>query len=196
MNNACSEDFVYEEEYGRAKIKQDVQTTNSVIDDLNITTEQEAKAKEKALVKESIMKNLPEGLSSGMQWKKASKYASSFFSDWLDSWRSMNVEYFLSHYSKDFDNGDNDFNSWAKSKRGLAKNKEYIKVNTTSVNLLKHPTKDIMVSTFFQDYKSNNFSDQSWKRQYWKKEADGRWRIVFEGQIEGPFTPLLKRFNN
>ena len=196
MSNACSEDVIYKDEYSRVGIKHDIKTTDSIVEDLNAEIENEAKKKEVALVKESIMKKMPEGVSSGMQWKKAGKYASSFFGQWLDSWRSMNVEYFLSHYSNDFDNGDYNFDSWAKNKRTLHKNKEYIKVEASSVNLLKHPHQDIMATTFFQDYKSNNYSNQSWKRQYWKKEEDERWRIVYETEIEGPFTPLLKRYNN
>jgi len=196
MSNACSQDVIYKDEYSRVDIKHDVKATDAIVEDLNAEIEDDVKKKEVALVKESIMKKIPEGVSSGMQWKKAGKYATSFFGQWLDSWQSMNVEYFLSHYSKDYDNREHDFDSWAKNKRTLHKNKEYIKVEASRVNLLKHPHQDIMAATFFQDYRSNNYSDQSWKRQYWKKEQDERWRIVYEAEIEGPFTPLLKRYNN
>lgn len=194
-NIACSPDVVYEDAYGHIE-KQDEKTTSVIVGSLNREVDYDAKIKAKALVSNIITKETPLGYSSGMQWKTAGKYASSFFSRWLDSWRSMNVEYFLSHYSKDFNNGENDFNSWAKDKRRLSKNKKYINVSATSVSLLKHPQKDITAVTYFQDYRSNNFSDQSWKRQFWKKDADERWRIVYEGEIEGPFTPFVKRFNN
>ena len=195
VTNACSQNVVYEDEYGHVN-KPDVHITESVVGALSDEAEFESSSKEKELTKAIILSDVPESFAPGMQWKKAGKYASSFFSHWLDSWRSMNVEYFLSHYSSDFNNGSKDYNAWAKRKRTLSKSKEYIKVNTTSVNLLKHPKNDIMVATFFQDYRSNNFSDQSWKRQYWKKESDGRWRIVFEAEIEGPHEPFLERFDN
>lgn len=194
-NIACSPGVVYEDAYGHIE-KRDERAMSVVVGRLNKEVEYDAKTKEKALVSKIITKEMPLGYSSGMQWKTAGKYASSFFSQWLDSWRSMNVEYFLSHYSRDFNNGEKDFNDWAKRKRKLSKNKEYIRVSATKVNLLKHPKKDIMAVTFFQDYRSNNFSEQTWKRQFWKKEADQRWRIVYEAEIEGPFTPFVSRFNN
>lgn len=201
MNYACSDDVVYEseytrDEYGRTEIKQDVQATDSIIENLNVETDNKTKIKEKVLLREAITKDLPDGFYSGMQWKLAGKYASSFFSQWLDSWRSLNVEYYLSHYSTSFNNDEYDYMGWAERKRKLSKDKTYIRVHATSVNLLKHPEKYIMVATFLLDYRSNNYSDESWKRQYWVKEDDGRWHIVYEGVIEGPFEPFLERFNN
>ena len=193
INNACSQDVTYEDAYGHDE-KSDVVVTNELVDDLNAETISELNTSERVLVKDIITKQVPEGYRSGMQWKKAGKYASSFFGHWLDSWRSMNVEYFLSHYSKNFDNGEKDFETWAKNKRKLSKSKTYIKVTASSATLLKHPEKDIMVVTFYQDYRSNTFSDMSWKRQYWVKETDERWRIVYESEIEGPHTNFVSRF--
>lgn len=52
-----------------------------------------------------------------------------------------------------------------------------------------------MVATFLQSYSSDNFTSQSWKRQYWNKESDGEWRIVFEDEISAPIAPQLARRN-
>jgi len=52
-----------------------------------------------------------------------------------------------------------------------------------------------MVATFHQDYKSDNFSGRSWKRQYWRKESDGKWRIIYEGEIAWPPGPHLAKRN-
>lgn len=38
----------------------------------------------------------------------------------------------------------------------------------------------MVVVTFRQHYRSNNFNSQTHKRQYWRMEADGSWRIVAE----------------
>ena len=38
-----------------------------------------------------------------------------------------------------------------------------------------------MVVTFMQDYSSDTFRKKFLKRQYWKMEQDGKWRIIFEG---------------
>ncbi len=39
----------------------------------------------------------------------------------------------------------------------------------------------VVVVTFQQNYRSNNYREQSAKRQYWQKELDGVWRIIYEG---------------
>ena len=41
--------------------------------------------------------------------------------------------------------------------------------------------KQLMVVTFVQDYASDNFKRKFTKRQYWKMEEDGQWRIIYEG---------------
>jgi len=128
------------------------------------------------------------------QWIKTAKHASTIFNQWVESWESMDVDDYLSHYSKDFNNGKNSFSRWAKHKRKITKNKKYVQVNATNVSHLQHPNKDVMVTTFHQNYISNNYSSQSWKRQYWKKEGDGKWRIIYENAIERPAsTRLAKR---
>ena len=43
-------------------------------------------------------------------------------------------------------------------------------------------TNDLMVATFEQDYRSNNLSKRTIKRQYWKREGKA-WRIVHEAVI-------------
>ena len=93
---------------------------------------------------------------------------------------------YLSHYSQSFNNGEKDFNHWVEHKRRISKNKTFINVNASNVSLLMHPNEDVMVVTFKQSYVSDNYSSESWKRQYWRKEFDGEWRIVFESGITGP----------
>ena len=105
----------------------------------------------------------------------------------------MNIDDYLNHYSKSFNNGQKDFNLWKEHKRRVAKNKKYIQVNAANVSHLKHPNKDVMVTTFHQNYVSNNYSGQSWKRQYWIKEEDGKWRIIYENEIDWPDTARLAK---
>ena len=42
-----------------------------------------------------------------------------------------------------------------------------------------------MQVTFSQDYRSNNLSNRTHKRQYWVRE-DQRWRILHESVINEP----------
>ena len=37
--------------------------------------------------------------------------------------------------------------------------------------------------TFEQKYTSDNYAGASRKRQYWQRQDDGAWRIVYEGTV-------------
>lgn len=124
-------------------------------------------------------------------WPQQRKEMISLFKRWIDDWQSLKVENYLGHYSTAFDNGKKDFRHWVSHKKRVARNKTFIKVEATEVSLLKHPNDDLMVATFRQSYQSDNYSGLSWKRQYWRKEKDGKWRIIFEGEIPRPVSQQL-----
>jgi murein L,D-transpeptidase YafK len=128
---------------------------------------------------------------SATQWQQQKSLTELRFNKWIDDWQSMNTENYLSHYSKKFSNGKKDFNHWVTHKRRVAKYKKQVKINVEDVSLLMHPDEDVMVATFHQRYQSDNFISQSWKRQYWRKEADNKWRIIFEGEIDFPSVPKV-----
>ncbi|RDH84839.1 MAG: hypothetical protein DIZ80_05080 [endosymbiont of Galathealinum brachiosum] len=125
------------------------------------------------------------------QWQSHKNEISLVHEQWISDWESMNVDDYLNHYSGRFTNGKKDFNHWSDHKRRIAKHKTFVNVELSNVSLLKHPNEDVMVATFLQTYASDNFSSQSWKRQYWNKENDGQWRIVFEDEISAPVAPQL-----
>jgi murein L,D-transpeptidase YafK len=129
------------------------------------------------------------------QWQQQQLINTRVFQNWINDWQSLNVDSYLSHYSQSFNNGKKDFYHWVKHKKRVAKNKTYIKVKASGVSVLMHPNEDVMVVTFRQNYKSDNFSGESWKRQYWRKEFDGEWRIVYEGDIAGPAVQQLAKRN-
>lgn len=120
------------------------------------------------------------------QWQQQKLVIKARFNQWLSDWQSMNMDNYLSHYSKKFSNGKKDFNDWVSHKRRVSLYKKHIKVDVDDVSLLMHPNENVMVATFHQDYKSDNYVSQSWKRQYWRKEEDGKWRIIYEGEINLP----------
>ncbi len=125
------------------------------------------------------------------QWQLHKNEMSQLHEQWKSDWESMNVDDYLSHYSTRFTNGEKDFNHWSDHKRRVSKHKTFVNVELLNVSLLMHPNEDVLVATFLQVYASDNFSSQSWKRQYWNKENDGQWRIVFEGEIAAPVAPQL-----
>ena len=61
--------------------------------------------------------------------------------------------------------------------------KSWIKVGVKDVSLFAYPgAREMMVVSFEQDYRSNNLSNRTHKRQYWARE-NGRWRIVHEAVV-------------
>ena len=120
------------------------------------------------------------------QWKKQKDFTSSIFQNWVDDWKSLDVDAYLSHYSNELSNTEETFEHWLSEKRRVAQQKTFIKLNISEVSLLMHPNVDLMVATFKQKYESNNHSSEMWKRIYWRKEQDKKWRIVFEGSINKP----------
>lgn len=126
-------------------------------------------------------------------WLQHKDLISQIHTKWKDDWESLRIDDYLKHYSTRFTNGKKDFKLWTDHKRRVSKHKTFVKVELSNVSLLVHPNEDVMVATYLQSYSSDNFSSKSWKRQYWNKEEDGQWRIVFEGEISAPISPQLAR---
>ena len=101
---------------------------------------------------------------------------------WQQDWQSMNTARYLSHYSRKFHAKSYNYQRFARHKLRVARNKKFIKVNVNNLNIYRYPgVKDMLVMEFDQGYHSNNYNSTSRKRQYWKKEADNTWRIIYEG---------------
>lgn len=147
------------------------------------------------------LKNTPVLIGENIEWLVEEKWhqhqqaINQIHQQWKTDWESLNVDNYLSHYSARFTNGKKNFLHWSDHKRRIAKHKTFVDVDLSNVSLLVHPNEDVMVATFLQSYSSDNFSSQSWKRQYWAKEDDGEWRIVFEDEISAPISQQLARRN-
>ncbi len=99
---------------------------------------------------------------------------------WRKDWESRDTDRLLGHYSPDFQSGAQRYQAFAESKRRVNAAKDWIKVDLQRLSIFRQPgNKDMAIVTFDQDYRSNNLSDQSRKRQYWQRE-NGRWRIIQE----------------
>jgi murein L,D-transpeptidase YafK len=100
---------------------------------------------------------------------------------WRADWASRDTERYLSHYSKRFASGKQDYSRWAAHKRQVNAAKRWIKVDLSGVAMFRYPReRDFVVVAFEQDYRSDGLSNVIKKRQYWIKE-DGRWKILYEG---------------
>ena len=99
---------------------------------------------------------------------------------WRADWQSRDTERYLTHYSKRFSSGRQDFAAWAAHKRGVNAGKRWIEVGVADVAMFRYPREDFVVVTFEQAYRSDSLKNTMKKRQYWIRE-DGAWKIVYEG---------------
>jgi len=101
---------------------------------------------------------------------------------WRRDWESLDFERYASHYSRAFRSGERDRRAWLGHKREINARKHFIEVQIDDLSLLGHPGEaGLVVVSYDQDYRSDNFHGHLRKRQYWRLEADGVWRIVYEG---------------
>ncbi len=108
---------------------------------------------------------------------------------WRRDWESRDDKRYARHYAKTFRSGKMNYQSWIRHKRRVAKQKSFIKVRLDDISVFQYPGEsDLMAVTFQQDYRSSNFNTSARKRQYWRKEADGVWRIVYEKKAN--FLPI------
>ncbi len=119
---------------------------------------------------------------SKQEWKKRRGNYEMFVETWRKDWESRDVNLYLRHYSKEYSGLGKNYKSWVEYKRRVNPSKKFIKVNITNTSMFLYPGEDqLMVVTFVQDYASDNFRRKFTKRQYWRMEDDGEWRIVYEG---------------
>jgi len=118
-------------------------------------------------------------------WQKRQGAFYKGHDQWRADWESGDIDAYLSNYSKSYQARGKDYKSWAKYKRRVNGSKRYMKVKVANRSILAYPGQErpMMVVTFSQDYASDNFESLSRKRQYWQLEADGQWRIIFEGTV-------------
>ena len=119
-------------------------------------------------------------------WKKERESILATIENWRKDWSSLDVDKYLSHYSKEFWSASHNKNSWSARKRYLAKSKTFQKVELTDVSLLVYPKKkdlqqDIAVVRLHQNYISNNFKSDMYKRLYLARQGDD-WKILYEGR--------------
>ena len=116
------------------------------------------------------------------EWEKRNTSYNLFVEQWRQDWESRNVGSYLSHYSKDYTGLGKNYDSWVEYKSRIIPTKKFIKVDLSNKSVFVYPEPiNLMVVTFMQDYSSDTFRKKFLKRQYWKMEQDGKWRIIFEG---------------
>lgn len=114
-------------------------------------------------------------------WKQKRAAFSQIVDSWRIDWESKDFDSYLSHYSKQFNNGELGFERFAAHKRRVNNSKSFIDVDVENLSIYQHPdNQNMFIATFMQNYKSDNYSGSDMKRQYWVNE-NGHWRIAYEG---------------
>ena len=102
---------------------------------------------------------------------------------WRRDWESLDIQKYLAHYARNFGSGEMDLGGWREHKQRVNASKTWVKVAVENVSVFRSSAKpDLMVVTFDQDYRSNNLSQRTRKRQYWVVEGD-RWKIAYEAPV-------------
>lgn len=113
--------------------------------------------------------------------EKARAELATSIEDWRRAWSARDSNRYLSHYAADFETDGMDKRSFSEYKRRVNASKSVIDVKVEGLDLLRYPDKQTMVlARFRQNYRSDNFAKTTQKDQYWRRDSDGRWRIVKE----------------
>jgi murein L,D-transpeptidase YafK len=131
----------------------------------------------------------PVVIGNAVEWREPARWEAdresvlAAFSRWRADWESRDANRYFSHYSGRFRAERGDVEGWKAAKRKVNAGKTWIKVGVEDMSLFAYPgTKDMMMITFEQDYRSNNMSNRKMKRQYWVREGNA-WRILHEAVL-------------
>ena len=121
------------------------------------------------------------------EWLGQRKQVMQLFSGWLVDWESLDHERYRRYYSRSELNAyGRDFKSWDGHKRWINREKTWINVEYSNLNVFVYPGEDnLMLMQYEQSYRSNNLSLDSPKELYWRKHGEN-WQIVFEGDRSYP----------
>ncbi len=129
-------------------------------------------------------------IANGITWVPASEIETlrkdfkRILEQWRQDWQSLDTTRYLANYSRDFQAEGKDFAAWAQETRDINRQKSFIEVKLSDLSIFRYPGDTaVMVVTFLQGYRSDDVMNTGEKRQYWHKEKDGRWRIIYEGPV-------------
>jgi murein L,D-transpeptidase YafK len=105
--------------------------------------------------------------------------ATRLLHNWESAWESLDTDRYLAHYSPtEFEN----FGQFAIHKQQVNRYKRFVDVELRNLSIYAYPgNEDMLLVSFDQDYRSDNYNSRVRKRQYWKR-AHNRWQIVHEIQ--------------
>lgn len=115
------------------------------------------------------------------QWQTQRNRFNQLIKDWEQDWESRIAKKYVTYYSPDFKTHKDNFTSWTTRRTRANSAKKYIELDIRNLSLFTYPDeKGMLVASFSQEYRSNNYQGTEFKRQYWRKEQNS-WKVVYEG---------------
>jgi murein L,D-transpeptidase YafK len=143
----------------------------------------------KALSRYVEVSRTPVVIGHGLEWRDPQRWEAErgeflkAFQQWKSDWESRDTDRYLAHYSARLRDGDS-FEAWKARKRKVNAGKQWVRVGVNDLSLFAYPGagQPMMMVDFEQDYRSNNLSNKTQKRQYWIREGSA-WRILHEAVV-------------
>ena len=101
---------------------------------------------------------------------------------WESQWENNNIDEYLSNYHRDFSDFRRNLAQWKTYKTRVNGAKSFIDVDISDLSVFAYPGEEnLVVSRFYQNYESSNYKWQGWKQLLWRRNDQGIWQILFEG---------------
>lgn len=132
--------------------------------------------------------DMPVLIGHGIEWASAEEIDErrrgvlAAIEQWRLDWESRDARRYLRHYAPDFTSDGMTRSRWAAHKSRVNPSKSFIEIGLGKLALYSYPGEPgLVVASFRQDYRSNDYARSSMKHQYWRLE-DGSWKITWEGR--------------
>ena len=123
---------------------------------------------------------------SGQEWLDRNLELQSMLEGWRSSWEGLDLQKYLGFYARDFWSGDHqDLRQWRDYKTAVLQGKTDQQIALRGISLFAYPRqgsegRQMVVATFRQQYRSNNFSGDM-QKQLFLVEEGRKWKILYEG---------------
>ncbi len=133
-------------------------------------------------------KGTPVILTASINWLSRQAWLSrqSDFAKLIERWpqdrESHDADLYRSHYSPTYSGPAADHQAQATHKPHPSPDRRFIRGDSSNRGMFLYPGEPgLLLVTFGQDDGGDEVGEPLLKRQYWQREKDGRWRIVYEG---------------
>ena len=119
---------------------------------------------------------------SQSDWLKRQAASLALLTQWKTQWEKLDTNTYLNFYDTQFRSAEGqNIEAWRGQKTAVNLGKTWSKIQLDQVSIFAAGVNNSqLVTTFLQDYRSNNLNHQMKKRLYWQKGSDG-WKITWEG---------------